>query len=82
MPANNSENIYLLNQELIIKKAGATEKMKVADLGCGSTGFFIFPFAQIVGKDGIVYAIDVKKSALESVIKKARLNNLRQIKTI
>jgi ubiquinone/menaquinone biosynthesis C-methylase UbiE len=82
MSVNNSENTSLLNQELIIKKIGAVEKMKVADLGCGSNGFFVFPLAQLVGKEGLVYAVDIKKEVLENIARKARQNNLRQIKTI
>ena len=82
MPQNNSDNFNLLEQELIIKKIGAVEKMKIADLGCGSSGFFVFPLAQLVGKEGLVYAVDVKKESLESITRKARQNNLRQIKTV
>jgi ubiquinone/menaquinone biosynthesis C-methylase UbiE len=82
MSSNNSENLYLLNQDLIIKKIGAVEKMKVADLGCGSNGFFVFPLAQLVGKEGLIYAVDIKKEVLENIAKKARQNNLRQLKTI
>jgi ubiquinone/menaquinone biosynthesis C-methylase UbiE len=71
-----------LNQQLIIKKSGVGNRMKIAELGCGSTGFFVFPLAQIVGKEGMVYAVDIIKSSLDSIEKKAKLNNLKQIKTI
>jgi ubiquinone/menaquinone biosynthesis C-methylase UbiE len=77
---NNSEQ--LLNQQLVIEKTGIKTGMKVADLGCGSNGFFVFLLAQAVGKEGMVYAVDVIKSALESIDKRAKANNLRQIKTV
>lgn len=81
MSQTYSDNQFL-DQRLIIEKVGIEKGMKVAELGCGSTGFFIFPLAQIVGKEGAVYAVDILKSALESVKSKATINNLKQIKTV
>ncbi len=80
--ADASSDKQLLNQRLIVEKIGASNKMKIADFGCGSSGFFVFPLAQIVGKEGAVYAIDVKKSALDNIARSAKTNNLKQVKTI
>ena len=40
-----------------LEDAGVRAGMKVADLGAGY-GFFAFPAAQMVGVDGIVYAVE------------------------
>lgn len=80
--ADASSDKQLLNQKLIVEKIGAGDQMKIADFGCGSSGFFIFPLAQLVGREGMVYAIDVKKDALDNIARVARTNNLKQIKTI
>ena len=80
--ADTSSDKQLLNQKLIVEKIGAGNKMKIADFGCGSSGFFVFPLAQMVGKEGTVYAIDVKKAALDNIARTAKVNNLKQVKTI
>ncbi len=78
----NVNKQQLLDSKLIIDKAGISSKMKVADLGCGASGFFAFPLAQAVGKEGLVYAVDIKKAALENVSRRARINNIRQVKIV
>lgn len=72
----------LIDVNLLFSKAQIEEKMKVADLGCGSSGHFVFPCAKIVGKNGIIYAVDILRTALETVSKRARVENLANIKTI
>lgn len=72
----------LIDANLIFTKAQIGDKSKVADLGCGSSGHFIFPAARIVGKKGIVYAVDILRTALETINKRARIENLANIKTI
>ena len=81
MAINNTEQ-QLLDPKLIINKSGVGAKMKIADLGCGSNGFFVFPLAQVVGKEGLVFAVDIKKEALENINKRAKTNNVRQVKTV
>lgn len=56
--------------------------MKVGDLGCGAHGFFTLQSARAVGNKGIVYAVDVLKSALESIDSKTHLEGLANIKTV
>ncbi len=56
--------------------------MKVADLGCGS-GFYVLPAAQLVGKDGLVYAVDFDDAKLEatgSVARQMGYSNVRLVK--
>jgi len=63
----------------ILERAGVTEKSVVADLGCGATGRFVFACAQAVGKNGRVYAIDILKDVLNSVARKAKEEQLKNI---
>ncbi len=57
----------LLNPMEILKRVGVSEEMKVADMGCGTSGHFVFPAARMVGAGGKVYAVDLLKSALNGV---------------
>lgn len=72
----------LINANLIIGKAQIDERMKVADLGCGATGHFVFPAAKAVGKKGMVYAVDILKPVLESIKKRAAQDNAENVLTI
>ncbi len=69
----------LLDVSLILKKAKVESQMKVADFGCGSSGYFSFPAAEIVGKTGKVYAVDILKTALENIKRRQKVNNLTNI---
>lgn len=72
----------LIDTALILTKAHVSEKMKVADLGCGTSGHFVFPVAKIVGKKGILYAVDILKTVLETIAKRARIENYENVKTV
>lgn len=72
----------LIDARLLLEKAGITERMIVADLGCGRRGYFSLQAAKLIGPDGLVYAIDVVKSALENVNSMANLFGIPNIKTI
>lgn len=72
----------LLDADIILSKARIGENMKVADLGCGSTGHFVFPAAKILGKNGRVYAVDIMKTALDTIARKAGQENLKNVKTV
>jgi len=71
----------LINAEEVLRKAGLEEKMKVADFGCGARAYFCLQAAKLVGKNGLVYAIDILKSALQSVNSLARFHGLKNIET-
>lgn len=72
----------LMNAEEVLKKAGIEEGMKVADFGCGGRAYFSLQAARLVGKDGLVYAIDILKTVLRSVEDLAKFYNLKNIKTV
>jgi len=71
-----------VDANLIFNKARIGDKTKVADLGCGSSGHFIFPAAKLVGKKGMVYAVDILRTALQTIDNRVRIENLTNIKTI
>lgn len=68
---------YILKEVLQIP-SGST----VADLGCGSMGFFTLEAARLVGDKGQIFACDILKEVLSSVAGKARQAGLLNIKTI
>lgn len=72
----------LLDVNLILEKAGVGDKMVVADFGCGASGRYVFGACKFVGKYGLVYAVDILKTSLESVFRKAKTENLTNVKTI
>jgi len=65
----------------ILKQVELKPKMTIADLGAGS-GFFTIPLAKEVGKDGLIYAIDLIAESLELVEEKAKNEKLFNIKTL
>lgn len=72
----------LIDVNLILEKAGVGDKSKAADLGCGASGHFIFPAADLVGKQGKVYAVDILKTVLETINKRIKLENLTNLQTV
>jgi ubiquinone/menaquinone biosynthesis C-methylase UbiE len=72
----------LINAKEFLRKVGVEEKMKVGDLGCGARGHFALQAAKIVGNKGMVYVVDIMKTALDSVISHARILGIYNIKTV
>lgn len=72
----------LLNPERLIQKANIGSRMVVADFGCGSSAIFSLQAAKVVGDKGTVYAVDILKSSLASVISRARMQGLNNIHTV
>ena len=66
----------------VFEKVGLTEGMNVGDLGCGNLAYFSIPAAKIVGKNGLVYAVDILKPVLQSVDQIIKSSGLENIKTI
>jgi ubiquinone/menaquinone biosynthesis C-methylase UbiE len=72
----------LLDPNYILKKAKLGDSMRVADLGCGTSGHFLFPAAKIVGKKGRVFAVDILKTTLENLNRRIRVDNFENIETM
>lgn len=77
----NNKNL-LLDVEQVLKSVPISSEEKIADLGCGKFGYFTFLTAKMVGKRGLVYAVDIMKPSLEEIEKKSLEDNLSQVKTI
>lgn len=72
----------LIDPYKIFEKIGLTPGMRVADMGCGRTGHFVFPAARTVGNKGVVYAVDILKDVLQSLGSWIRSEGLENIQTI
>ncbi|MFH1078362.1 MAG: methyltransferase domain-containing protein [Patescibacteria group bacterium] len=72
----------LINPFRLLERVGIRAGHHVADLGCGAIGHFIFPAAQLVGADGIVYAVDIQRSVLEQVERAAKGEQIFNIETV
>ena len=72
----------LLDPIKIFNRLGIRDGMKIGDFGCGSSGYFPLSAARMVGNTGMVYAVDIMKSTLHEVSKKARLEGMDNIKII
>jgi len=55
--------------------------MRVADVGSG-TGLFTLPFARTVGSGGAVYAVDIVPAFLDHIARRAKAEELPQIRTV
>ncbi|MBW2006197.1 MAG: class I SAM-dependent methyltransferase [Deltaproteobacteria bacterium] len=65
----------------ILQRIGIKNGQTILDFGCGS-GTYTIPVAKIVGKEGKVYALDKDKNALDNLMKKAKLDGLKNIRRI
>lgn len=72
----------LLDIPQILDASNLSPGMHVADLGCGRTGYLVFPLAKAVGSNGMVYAVDIMKDVLEEVHKRAALEGFEQVFTV
>ena len=72
----------LLDVDFILKKTQIGDGMKIADLGCGILGHFVFPASRLVGKRGSVYAVDILKTILQTIDKKIKQDNIKNVQTV
>jgi ubiquinone/menaquinone biosynthesis C-methylase UbiE len=80
MPKNFETKMFDIN--LILHKIALKDSQTVAELGCGHFGHFVFPIARLVGKNGLVYAVDILPDVLDEIKRRAHTENFPQIKTI
>ena len=64
--------------EKLIEHIGIKKKQKVLDFGCGE-GNYTIPAARVVEKEGLVYASDKDKRALDQLMRKAKSMGLKNI---
>ncbi len=69
-----------MNPEVIVGSFGLEPGMKVADFGAGA-GYFTILMAKKVGDSGMVTALDIMESALETVRAKASAAGLKNLQT-
>ncbi|MEI7891160.1 MAG: class I SAM-dependent methyltransferase [bacterium] len=69
-----------LDPAAIIAQLDIAEGSVAIDFGCGP-GYFSIPFAKAVGKDGIVWSLDILPQALETVAGKAKNSGIANITT-
>lgn len=72
----------LIDPFSVFTKIGLVKGMRVADMGCGRTGHFVFPASRIVGDTGLVYAVDILKDVLESISSWVRTQALGNIQVV
>ncbi|GEM_PF-5958375 len=65
---NSNERKKILPAHKLLLKFGLKKGDYIADLGAG-TGFFTFAAAKIVGRLGLVYALDISEDMLEEIKK-------------
>ena len=62
----------------ILKQAGLQPGQTVLEVGCGP-GYFTITAARLVGKDGLVYAVDVNPFAVARVRRKIEREGLKNV---
>jgi ubiquinone/menaquinone biosynthesis C-methylase UbiE len=63
----------------MLQQIGIKRGQTVLDFGCGS-GMYTIPAAKIVGKQGMVYALDKDNEVLDELMQKAESAGLKNIK--
>jgi ubiquinone/menaquinone biosynthesis C-methylase UbiE len=64
--------------QIKLETLGLRAGMVFMDIGCGE-GFFTIPAAQIVGQQGVVYAVDIDASSIDMLKQKAAKEGLKNI---
>lgn len=81
MPEESEWKKYFPHPRDTLQALGLKRGMTFADLGCGY-GTFTIPAAEIVGKKGAVYAIDLDPLMIDRVLAKLRSKNLKNVRAI
>lgn len=72
----------LLLFDKILEAGQIKEGHTVADLGCGRSLFFLWSLAQLVGKEGIVYGVDILPEVVESLQRDIAHHKLHTVKAL
>lgn len=65
-------------REAIVAASGVKADMRVADIGAG-TGLFTLLFARRAGPEGKVYAVDISRTFVDNIGKRARREGLANV---
>ncbi|MSU75188.1 MAG: methyltransferase domain-containing protein [Candidatus Magasanikbacteria bacterium] len=72
----------LIDPKSIFEIIALAPGMRVADLGCGRTGHFVFPASKVVGERGVVYAVEIVKNILESIKSRVRSEGYNNVQPV
>jgi ubiquinone/menaquinone biosynthesis C-methylase UbiE len=72
----------LIDPFRLLEQSGIRAGMKLAELGCGTLGHYVFPASQLVGEHGKVYAIDILKSVLSGVESRMKIEGATNVETL
>ena len=67
--------------EARLAEVGVGKGMKVADIGAGY-GFFAFPAAEMVGDDGVVYAVEPNEQRAAGISKRVAEREVKNLKVL
>lgn len=70
-----------IDPRLVVQDFGIWEGAKIADFGAGS-GHFTVLMAKLTGESGLVSAIDILESSLDTIRSKTKSEGLRNVQTI
>ncbi len=79
---NYHNGTKMIDPHLLFHKVRLTANMHIANFGCGQTGHLVFLPAEMVGKDGLVYAVDILKEHLTEIKKRADVGNHHNVHPI
>ncbi len=72
---------FLRPRKDVVKEVGIREGFHVLDYGCGP-GSYVKAVAELVGKSGKIYALDINPLAIQTVKKMTEKNRLTNVETI
>lgn len=78
---DNPRRREMLPVNKILGEIGLKAEDNLADIGCG-IGYFSFPAADVIGSNGLVYALDVKEEMIEELDKRIEENKIDNIQTV
>ncbi len=70
-----------LNPSEVVAQTGLMQGQVVADLGCGN-GFYVLPAAQMVGREGMVYAMDLMENKLAATVSIANQFGYKNVRVV
>ncbi len=72
----------LLFLDEILNKSDINEGSVVADLGCGRSLLFLNLLANKVGKEGVVYGVDILPEVIESIERDIKHHGLQEVSIV